>query len=139
LSSNQLPPENIKLVVGQFQEPPPTYTKNAREKEMYISARPHFKLGSLSFWASIPEPTSHELLHHYTTRAQVLLAGCQKCLPDDDRLQLIVQAAMEARALFFVATMTEPTTEDLDVYFDNFVIQSVFGMAGFEGDPLHEN
>jgi hypothetical protein len=45
---------------------------------------------------------------------------------------------MEARALFFNATMTEPTTEDLDVYFDNFVIQSVFGMAGFEGDNHDE-
>jgi hypothetical protein len=34
---------------------------------------------------------------------------------------------MEARQLYFVAALQEPATEDLDQYFDEFVIWSVFG------------
>lgn len=45
---------------------------------------------------------------------------------------------MEARALYFVAALKEPTTEDLDRYFDLFVICSVFGIPNFSEAP-HEN
>jgi hypothetical protein len=93
---------------------------------MNISTQPLFRLGS-GFWGSVPEPFHHELLGHYAARAQELLAGQQACLSDDDRLQLIVQAALEARALYFVASLNEPTTDDLDRYFDEFVIWSVSG------------
>jgi hypothetical protein len=38
---------------------------------------------------------------------------------------------VEARTLIFVAALTEPTTEDLDRYFDRFVICSVLGIPDF--------
>jgi hypothetical protein len=97
---------------------------------MYISARPHFQFGS-GFWASIPEQAHHELLQRYSARAQELLACYQACLPDYDRLELIVRAGMEARSLYFVASMNEPTTEQLDGYFDDFVMRSVSGVPDF--------
>src|SRR5208282_3663907 len=93
---------------------------------MHSSATTHFQLGT-GFWASIPQTIDHELLRHYTARAQELLARHQERIPNEDRLHLIVQAGMEARALYFLATLAEPSTEDLDGYFDHFVISSVSG------------
>jgi hypothetical protein len=101
---------------------------------MLISAPPYFRLGS-GIWASTPEPTHHELLHQYTTRTHELLAHNQECIPDDDRLHVIVKAAMEARALYFVSALQEPSTGDLDRYFDLFVICSVFGIPNFNEVP----
>jgi hypothetical protein len=94
---------------------------------MYSSATPSFQLG-LGFWDSIPQTFHHRLLRLYAIRAQELLARHQACPPDDDRLELIIRAAMEARFLHFLAAMKEPTTEDLDEFFDYFVIQSVCGI-----------
>ena len=104
---------------------------------MPISAPPQFRLGP-GIWASTPEPAHHDLLHHYTMRARELLARLQECIPEDDRLHVIVKAAMEARALYFVAALTEPTTDDLDGYFDHFVICSVVGIPDFN-EAQNEN
>ena len=76
---------------------------------MHISASPYFQLG-LGFRATTPEHLHRKLLYHYSTRAQDLIIRRQTRLPDHDRLQLIVEAAMEARALYFVAAMNEPST-----------------------------
>jgi hypothetical protein len=97
---------------------------------MHISGKPYFQLGS-GFWASTLEQDHHELLHYFSARAQEILARHQACLPDDDRLELIVRAAVEARFLYFVAAMNEPTTADLDGYFDQFVMQSIAGIPDF--------
>jgi len=97
---------------------------------MNISGTLHFQPGSSNSWASTAEPIHCDLLRQYTNRAQEILISHRACLPDDDRFRLIIEAAMEARGLFFVAAMAEPTTEDLDQYFDHFVIQSVFGIVG---------
>jgi hypothetical protein len=104
---------------------------------MHSSAAPHFQLGS-GFWAPIPEPIHHDLLHRYATRARELLARHQARIPDDGRLHLIVQAAMEARALYYAATLAEPTTEDLDEFFDHFVICCTSGISGF-GEERDDN
>jgi hypothetical protein len=101
------------------------------------SAPPHFLLGP-GFWASTNEPAHHDLLHRYTTRARELLACIHEFIPDDDRLLVIVQAAVEARALFFVAALAEPTTADLDECFDRFVMRSVAGIHDFN-EASHEN
>lgn len=103
---------------------------------------PAENLFTKGFWASTPEPHHYELLRCYSARAQELLACHQACLPDDDRLALIVRAAMEARILYFVAAMNEPTTEDLDGFFDEFVMRSVSGILDFNettyaNQPLH--
>jgi hypothetical protein len=105
---------------------------------MPISAPPQFRLGP-SIWASTSYTTHHQLLHCYTERARELLICYQKYPPDDLRLQLIVEAAMEARALFFSAALWEPSTEELDGYFDEFVVRSVSGIADCEVDTLHAN
>jgi hypothetical protein len=97
---------------------------------MQILGTPHFQPSSSFSWASTAEPIHHDLLRQYTKRAQEILISHRACLPDDDRFRLIIEAAMEARGLFFVAAMAEPTSEDLDQYFDHFVILSVFGIAG---------
>jgi hypothetical protein len=107
------------------------------EKEMPSSAPPQFRLGP-GFWASTPEPAHHDLLHRYTVRAQELLARLQEFVPDDERLLIIVQAAVEARALYFVAALVEPTTADLDEYFDHFVMRSASGIHGFN-EAQNEN
>jgi hypothetical protein len=104
---------------------------------MHTSGTPHFQLGS-GFWANTPQQDRHELLGHYTIRAQEALTCLRACLPSDDRLRLIIEAAMEARGLFFVAAMAEPTTEDLDKFVEQFVTQSVFGIAGPEGGSLDD-
>jgi hypothetical protein len=91
---------------------------------MPSSAPPQFRLGP-GIWASTPEPVLHNLLHRYAVRARKLLARFLDCIPDNDRLQLIVGAALEARALFWAAAVQEPSTEDLDQFFDEFVTRSV--------------
>ena len=105
---------------------------------MHFSGTPHFRPGSSFFSASAAEPIHRDLLRQYTNRAQEILISHRACLPDDDRLQLIIEAAMEARGLFFVAAMAEPTTEELDQFFDQFVTQSVSGIAGPEGGSLDD-
>jgi hypothetical protein len=104
---------------------------------MHSSATTYFQLGT-GFWASIPQTIANELLLQYTVRAQELLARHQERIPDDDRLDLIVQAGMEARALYFVAALTEPTRLSLDEYFDRFVICSVSGIPDF-GEVRHDH
>jgi len=99
---------------------------------MLNSAPSHFQLGP-GVWALTPEPVHHDLLHRYTVRARELLARLQACIPDDDRLLVIVQAAVETRALYFVAALNEPTTADLDECFDQFVIRSASGIHDLNG------
>lgn len=94
--------------------------------QMHISGKPHFQLGS-GFCASTLEPNHYEVLRCYSVRAQETPACHQACLPDDDRFALSVRPAMEASLLFFLASINEPTTYDLDRYFDHFVTQSVAG------------
>jgi len=101
---------------------------------MHISGKPYFRLGS-RFWASTLKQDHHERLHYFSARAQEILARHQACLPDDERLELIVRAAVEARFLFFVAALTEPATEDLDEYFDHFVICAGAGIPDFSEAP----
>lgn len=71
-------------------------------------------------------------------RARELLIRLQVCIPDLDRLHLIVEAAMETRLLYFSAALSEPTTDDLDEYFDHFVICSVLGIPDFN-EAQYEN
>jgi hypothetical protein len=75
------------------------------------------------------------LLGQYAARAKDLLSLHTESQLNDGRLQLIVEVAMEARALHFVAALQEPTTEDLDRCFDLFVICSVFGIPNFDEAP----
>lgn len=93
---------------------------------MTISASLNFQLGP-GFWTCIPQQSRSSLLRQYVERAKVLLPRHTESQLNDGRLQLIVEAAMEARQLYFVAALQEPATEDLDQYFDEFVIWSVFG------------
>jgi hypothetical protein len=104
---------------------------------MHSSAAPHFQLGS-GFWALIPEPIHHDLLYRYATRARELLICHHERIPDDDRLDLLVRAAMEARALYYAAILAEPTTEDLDEFFDHFVICCASGIPGL-GEERHDD
>jgi hypothetical protein len=107
------------------------------ETQMTISTPLNFQLGS-GFWTSIPPPSRILVLRHYAARAKELLARLTECQLDDGRLQLIVEAAMEARQLYFVAALQEPTTEDLDRFLDLFVICSLFGIPNFNEAP-YEN
>src|SRR6202163_2841030 len=91
------------------------------ETKMTISAQLNFQLGS-GFWACIPQQSRGSLLRRYAARAKELLPRHTDCQLDDGRLQLIVEAAMEARQLYFVAALQEPSIGDLDRYFDEFVI-----------------
>ena len=104
---------------------------------MKSSTMPHFQLGP-GFWACIPQQIHDALVRRYITRAKELLADCQECLPDDDRLKLIVEAAIEAQGLHHVAALLAPTTAELDTYFDHFVLSAVFG-AGIVFRVSHEN
>ena len=104
---------------------------------MTISAQLNFQLSS-GFWACIPQQSRSSLLRQYTARAKELLPRHTECQLDDGRLQLIIEAAMEARTLYFVAALNEPATDDLNRYFDLFVICSVFGIPNFNEAP-HEN
>jgi hypothetical protein len=104
---------------------------------MKSSTLPRFQMGP-GFWAYTPQEDRSSHLRRYTARAKELLADCQECLPDDDRLQLIVEAAMEARGLHYLAALLEPSTTELDTYFDHFVLSAVFGSRISFGVP-HEN
>jgi hypothetical protein len=104
------------------------------ETQMTISTPLNFQLGS-GFWACIPQQSCSLLLGQYAARAKKLLPRHSESQLNDGRLQLIVEAAMEARQLYFVAALQEPTTGDLDRYFDLFVICSVFGIPNFNEAP----
>ena len=104
---------------------------------MKNSTLPSFQLGP-GFWACIPQQFHSSLLRRYTGRAKELLSDCQACPPDDDRLQLIVAAALEARLLLFASAFWDPSAEDLDAFFDQFVLWSVSGSPA-SSEVTHEN
>jgi hypothetical protein len=77
-------------------------------------------------------------MRQYAKRAKELLPRHIESQLNDRRLQLVVEAAMEARQLLFVAALQEPTTEDLDRFFDSFVICSLSCSPNFSEAP-YEN
>jgi hypothetical protein len=53
-------------------------------------------------------------------------------IEQSDRLNLTVQLALEARDLFFVSTVYEPSDDELDQFFQSFIMRS------FIADPYQE-
>jgi hypothetical protein len=92
---------------------------------MDIAALRYLLAGS-RFTPDIAEQINDELRLQYAARAQELLLACHLAVPSDYcRLTIIVDAGLEARALYWVAALHQPPTEDLDKYFDEFVIRTV--------------
>lgn len=64
-------------------------------------------------------------LHAFTERALNIFAEYDLKPPKEDRLNLIVTAALEARSLLFAAALNEPDNFGLEIFFDQFVLQCV--------------
>ena len=74
------------------------------------------------FWAMIPEGNRSAVLGHHRHRARQIIAEEGFPVPNDqDRLELIVTLAVEAEILFFDAALFEPTQEERDLFFADFL------------------
>jgi hypothetical protein len=64
-------------------------------------------------------------LRAFTERALNIFAEYDLKPPKEDRLNLIVTAALEARNLLFAAALNEPDNFELEIFFDQFVLQCI--------------
>jgi len=69
--------------------------------------------------AALPGERLH--LRKYVRCAIDYLADHELPSPEFPRLLLIVQAALDAQALFFAAVLHDPTSQELDAFFTDFV------------------
>ena len=99
---------------------------------------PHFQLGS-GYLSPIPFEIRTIIESEAISRAKSLLDQHELAGPDDDRLRLIVQAALEVRALLFAAALTEPSLEDLDRSFEEFVLCAVTSTAWVQKGATDDN
>jgi hypothetical protein len=86
-----------------------------------------FNLGP-GIWAELSPDNRIDVLRHHMKRAWRVLADTHLPLPNPDpvhRLELVVMAAAEAEALFFSAAIVEPTSEDLDEFFADFICRAL--------------
>jgi hypothetical protein len=90
---------------------------------MHAPSSSLFRLGH-GYWGPISEDLRQELLFSYIGRAKDLIPT-DFPVPEDDRLAIIVQAAMESRMLYFAAAMYEPSAKELDSFFDDFVMRAI--------------
>ena len=75
-----------------------------------------------SFWAIVPESERVDLLNHHLQRAFEVAGEYRLPLPGRrERLELAVMLAVEAELLFFHAAVYEPSREDLDRCFADFL------------------
>ena len=95
---------------------------------MNISPVVKFRLGA-GYLDPIPLKLRTIIESEAISRAKSLLCQHDLAVPDDVRLRLIVQAALEVRALLFTAALTEPTSEDLECCFEEFVLCAVTSAA----------
>jgi|SRR3974390_744694 len=80
-----------------------------------------FRPGS-AFWATVPPDQRGELIRHHMQRALRLATDSQLPIPANwKRFELIVQLAVEAETLFFNAAVFEPSSEDRDLFFTDFI------------------
>ncbi|SRR6266496_722307 len=83
-----------------------------------------FHLGP-GYWGFIPAEVRQCVLANYIERAADLIDSLQSGRTDVDRVALVVQTAAEATLLFFTAALHEPSTEELQLFFDDFVFKAV--------------
>lgn len=92
---------------------------------------PPIQLTSLSSPSST-ERTDSPVPYQYVAMAIEALAEHDLDIEQSDRLNLTVQLALEARDLFFVSTVYEPSDDELDQFFQSFIMRS------FIADPYQE-
>lgn len=80
-----------------------------------------FRPGS-AFWATVPPDQRDELIRHHMQRALRLATDSHLPLPVSwKRFELIVLLAVEAETLFFNAAVYEPSSNDRDMFFAEFL------------------
>ena len=89
---------------------------------MHNSTQTHFPLGD-EHTRSVPSQDSAVAL--WLHRAQQVIANEGLCEPEEWRLLLIVEAALEVNSLYFAAALHDPTPEDLYRYFEEFIVRSI--------------
>jgi hypothetical protein len=78
------------------------------------------KLG-LRFWDIVPEEYQGKFFQKFMARVWRVIQQHGLAVPDLLRLQLIVMAAAEAEFLFRATAVDEPSQEDHDLVFTNFI------------------
>ena len=77
---------------------------------------------STHYWEMVPESCRADLLSHHRKRALNVVEEYQLPLPNTlFRFELAVMLAVEAQLLFFNAAIYEPSQEDLDRFFADFL------------------
>jgi hypothetical protein len=84
-----------------------------------------FKLGP-GFWNAIPPELISPLTNKFTIQARGALNELDLVEPDAEHLKLIAMAAAESVCLLHDASLN-PTQENLDLHFANFVVHAVTG------------
>lgn len=85
----------------------------------------NFKLGP-GFWNAIPPEMISPLTDKFTIQARCALNERDLVEPDAEHLKLIAMAAAESVCLLHDAALN-PSQEDLDHHFANFVVHAVTG------------
>ena len=82
---------------------------------------PTFRLGP-GYWATVPEGQRADVMRHHLQRALRLAKDYQLPLPaSQKRFELVVLLALEAELLFFNAAVFEPSSDDRNAFFADFL------------------
>lgn len=82
---------------------------------------PTFRLGP-GFWATVPESQRADVMRHHLRRAWQVIDYYHLPLPtNQERLELVVQLALEAELLFFNAAISDPSLDEHDLFFADFL------------------
>jgi hypothetical protein len=82
------------------------------------------RLSAFADTASTHPPNSN-VPYEYVTMALEALADHGLDIRETDRLLITVRLALESRDRFFASAYYDPTDEDLDEHFADFVVRSV--------------
>lgn len=102
----------------------PICTRTLESDSASLPSAPVFRVGS-SFWAEVPADARRDLLMHYADLAGEIIGDHDLPVPDRDRLELVVRAALEARLLFYSACIQDISRDELDEFFLDFVVRAV--------------
>jgi hypothetical protein len=75
--------------------------------------------------ANIPHSYGSDCSGRYLDLAVSTLAEYDIALPEYEFLESIVRAALAAQHLFFSAALHEPTGNELDLFFEDFVLHCI--------------
>ena len=91
---------------------------------MYFAEGFHRSIKLTDNLSSIDRDIAPVVLYKYVAMAIETLAEHDQDIEESSRLYLTVQLALQARDLFFTSALYEPSNDELDQFFQSFIVRS---------------